>query len=117
MDRYNSAISRNDDLAFMHLGVMNELGCGVHVNTAHMTKCLLSISRKSKLFSKVAVPFSFLFSFFVFCLFRATPTAYEGSQARGLAGATAAVLHHCHSNARSKTRLRLTPQLTATPDP
>ena len=36
----------------------------------------------------------------------AAPAAYGGSQARGL--------YHSHSNARSKPRLRPTPQLTAT---
>ena len=41
--------------------------------------------------------FSSLF-FFVFCLFRAAPVAYVGSQARGLIRATAAVLHHSHSH-------------------
>ena len=39
--------------------------------------------------------------FFLFCLFRATPATYGGSQARGLIGATDASLHHSHSNARS----------------
>ena len=43
------------------------------------------------------------FPFFVFCLFRATPTAYGGSQARGLIGAVATGLHHSHSNAGSLT--------------
>ena len=38
-----------------------------------------------------------------FWLFRATPSAYESSQARGLIGATAAGLHHRHSNAGSLT--------------
>ena len=47
--------------------------------------------------------------------FRAS--AYGGSQARGPIGATAAVLHHGHSNARSEPRLRPTPQLTASWDP
>ena len=32
--------------------------------------------------------------FFFFCLFRAAPAAYGGSQARGRIGATAASLHH-----------------------
>ena len=42
--------------------------------------------------------------FFFVVLFRATPKAYGGSQARGLIGATAAVgLHHSHVNARSLT--------------
>ena len=34
-------------------------------------------------------------------LFRATPVVYGGSQARGPIGATAASLHHTHSNTRS----------------
>ena len=55
--------------------------------------------------------------FFFFWLFRASPAAYGGSQARGLMGATAAGLYHSHGNARSELRLRPTPQLTATPDP
>ena len=60
-------------------------------------------------------PFSF---FLVFCLFRAGPMAYGGSQARGLIGAVAAGLrqsqqqgiraasdlHTAHSNARSLTQ-------------
>ena len=61
--------------------------------------------------------FFFCFFVFVFCLFRATLAAYEGSQTRDLIGATAASLHQSHSNARSKPRLQPTPQLTATPDP
>ena len=42
---------------------------------------------------------------FFFFLFRAVPTAYGGSQARGLIGATAAGLCHRHSNVRSKPHL------------
>ena len=53
----------------------------------------------------------------VFCLFRAAPAAYRGSQARGQIRATAAGLYHSHSNARSESHLRPTLQLTATPDP
>ena len=45
------------------------------------------------------------FYFFIFCLFRAAPTAYGGSQARGLIGAIAAGLYHSHSNARSEPHL------------
>ena len=37
----------------------------------------------------------------------------DPSQNRGLTGAIAASLHHSHSNARSQSRLRPTPQLTA----
>ena len=60
---------------------------------------------------KILYPLSF------FCLFRATPTAYGGSQAWGQIGATADDLHHSHSPARSEPRLRLPLQLTATPGP
>ena len=58
-------------------------------------------------------------SFFLlsFCLFRAAPGAYGGSQARGPIGAVAAVLHHSHSTARYELQLQPTPQLTAIPDP
>ena len=55
--------------------------------------------------------------FFFFAFFRAAPTAYGGSLARGQIEATAAGLHHSHSNARSEPRLGPTPQLTAKPDP
>ena len=62
----------------------------------------------------------FLFSFFfflAFCLFRAIPAAYGGSQARGPTGAVAAGQSHSHSNAGSEPSLRPTPQLTAILDP
>ena len=50
-------------------------------------------------------------------LFRATPAAYEGSQARGPTGAVAASLRHSHSNMGSELHLPPTPQLTAMLDP
>ena len=53
--------------------------------------------------------FFFIFYFFVFCLFRARPAAYGGSQARGLIGAAATGLHHNRSNAESEPHLRPTP--------
>ena len=43
---------------------------------------------------------SFLALFFFFLLFRATPVAYGSSWARGQIGATAAGLHHSHSQRR-----------------
>ena len=55
--------------------------------------------------------------FFAFCLSRAAPAAYGGSQARGLIGAVATGLGHSHDSARSEPSLRPTPRLTATPDP
>ena len=55
--------------------------------------------------------------FYLFLLFRAAPTAYGSSQARGPIGATAAGLRHSHSNAGSEMQLWPTPQLSATLDP
>ena len=50
-------------------------------------------------------------------LFRATPSAYRSSQARGQIGPTAASLHHSHSNGGSEPRLQSTPQIMAMLDP
>ena len=47
--------------------------------------------------------FFFVVFVFCFCLFRATPLAYGGSQVRGQIGVVAAGLHH--SNAGSEPRL------------
>jgi len=58
---------------------------------------------------------NFEMEFFVF--FGPHPWHIGGSQARGLVGATAAGLHHSHSNTRSEPHLRPTPQLMATLDP
>ena len=58
-----------------------------------------------------------MFFVFGFCLFRTTPTAYGGAQARGLIRAVAAGLHHSHSNVGSDLRLHPTPQPMAMPDP
>ena len=59
----------------------------------------------------------FLIFFFVFCLYRATPVAYGGSQAGGLIRAVATGLHQSYSNAGTEPHLGPTPQRTATPDP
>ena len=59
-----------------------------------------------------------LFFVFVFCLLSFqghTRPACQGSQIRGLIGATAAGLCQSHSNARSELHLRPTLQLTAMP--
>ena len=56
----------------------------------------------------------YLFLFLFFFLFRATGAAYVSSQARGRIGATAASLHHSHSNTRSEPCLQTMPQLMAT---
>ena len=56
--------------------------------------------------------------FYLFILvFRAAPTAYEGSQAGGRIRTTAAGLRHSHSNAGFELHLQPTPQLMATLDP
>ena len=61
--------------------------------------------------------FFFFLLFFFFCFFQGCTAAYGGSQAGGPIGATAASLHHSHSDARFEPHLQPTPQLRATPDP
>ena len=76
----------------------------------------MTISRKLN----VSLKYLFIYLFIYFCLFafsRAAPTAYGGSQARGLMGAVAAGLRQSHSNSESEPCLQPTPQLTAMPDP
>ena len=63
--------------------------------------------------SNVAITFFFLF---FSCLFRAAPTAYGSSKARGQLGALASGLHHSHSNVGSEPHLPPALQLMATPD-
>ena len=54
----------------------------------------------------------------VVCIFRAKPSAYGSSQARGWTGAAAVGLHYSPSNAMaSEPHLQPAPQLSATPDP
>ena len=57
------------------------------------------------------------FIYLFVCLFRATPAAHGGSQAKGWIRATVAGLHHSHSNVGLEPFMRPTPQLTATLDP
>ena len=59
-------------------------------------------------------PFFFVLFCFLLLFFRAVPTTYGGSQARGQIGATAASLHHSPNNLGSQPCLRPTPQFTAT---
>ena len=68
------------------------------------------------------IHFEFIFvysvkSVLLFFLFRAEPTVYGDSKARGRIGAAAAGLRHSHSNARSEPHLLPTLKLTATGDP
>ena len=79
-------------------------------------KCFLPPFSQYCKFSEIWLYF-FKFVISLFSLFRATPMAYGGSQARGGIGGTAVGLGHSHSNARSKPHLQSTPQLKVTPDP
>ena len=62
---------------------------------------LWSNSSEKKIFTHTDCTFFFFFGLFVFS--RATPTAYGGSQARGLIRAVAARLHQAHGNTGSLT--------------
>ena len=75
---------------------------------------LKSLSQKWYFFSSVDMHF---YHFIYFFIFKATPATFGSSLGRGQIRATAAGLHHSHSNARSEPRLKLTPQLKATPHP
>ena len=55
--------------------------------------------------------------YFIFCLFRAVPVAYGGSQAKGQIGAVDVGLYHSHSNGRFEPHLWPTPQFMAMLDP
>ena len=63
--------------------------------------------------------FFFLPFFFLvfFCLSRAAPVAYGGSQVRGPIGAVATGLRQSHNNKGSELCLQPTPQLTEMLDP
>ena len=61
--------------------------------------------------------FYYLFIYLFIVLSRAVPTAYGGSQARGVIRAVATGLHQSHSNMGFEPCLQPTPQLSATPDP
>ena len=76
----------------------------------------LTLEGKNALISTIPLTVFFLL-FFLFLVFRAASEAYGSSQARGRIGATAAGLHHSHSNVGSELRLRPTPQPMTTPDP
>ena len=61
--------------------------------------------------------FIYLFIYLSFCLLRAAPMAYGGSQARSLIRAVATSLCQSHSSEGSEPHLQPTPQLSATLDP
>ena len=95
------------------------------VQILHLSKIHRPRKKSRKIFIKlftVAIIMEFqeiLISFYFYlfiCIFRVTPAAYGGSQARDWIRAAAASLCHSHSNAESEPGLRPTPQLMATPD-
>ena len=94
------------------------LSLGSVFQTIHSRHCSLGRlqARRGNIF-RYYVPDTYGAIFFFFFFFRATHASRVGSQARGRIRATAACLHHSHSNARPKPRLQPAPQLTATPDP
>ena len=66
------------------------------------------------------VPESYIFIYlfiWTFCLFRATPTTYGDSQARGPVRTIASGLYHGHSDSGSEPSLQRIPQLMTMPDP
>ena len=80
--------------------------------------CLDLVYGRSMALKEPGSPGRFFFSFLFFFLhFRAAPKEYGSSQARDQIRATAAGLHHSHSNAESKQPIRPIPQLTAILDP
>ena len=91
------------------------LSVSVHCRLVKLLRSGLGKNRESMLFQDIFRE-AYVYTCILFSpLFRATPEAYGGSQARGQIRATAIGLFQ--SNARSKLRLQLIPQLMATPDP
>ena len=89
----------------------------LHSPVCHLTQTIL-FEVILNLNYKSSIGFCPVFLFVSFCfLFRAAPTAYDSSQARGQIGDTDANLHHSLSNAISGPYLCYTPLLTAMPDP
>ena len=80
-----------------------------------MLNLILSLFKQSGL-SEMYLFFIFYF-LFILPFSAAAPTAYGGSQARGLIGAVAAGLRQGRSTEGSEPSLWPTPQFTATRDP
>ena len=105
----------------------NLTGCDVWVNSLNIHMCRYVLIRgMSKISENKIIKYHILshhpklitlFCLFYWCLFfKAAPTAYGGSQAKGRIGATAPSLCHSHSSAGSHPHLLSTPQLMAVLD-
>ena len=79
----------------------------------HHLHCMSLVDTLFKLYR---LPFCCCCCCYLFAISWATPTAYAGSQARGLIRAVASGLRQSHSNTGSQPHLQPTPQLTAMPD-
>ena len=93
---------------------MDGLGEGRRQPFAGVDELSLRSKERKKMVTRGVLVFCFLG---FFCLFRASPTAYGASQAKGPIRAVAAGLRHSHSNLGSELHLQPTPQLTAMSDP
>ena len=85
----------------------------------YLIRKVLCLGLGSEFLTLLSVPFGLPNIFhhneiYIFGLFRATPVAYGGSQARGQIRTAAAGLGQSHSHVGSKPRLPPTPQRTAT---
>ena len=73
-------------------------------NKKYISNFILVISNKILLYIFSQCTWTLIFYFyFIFCLFRATPMAYESSQGRGWIGTVAAGLYHSQIRAVSAT--------------
>ena len=69
-----------------------------------MNEVVINILAQAFLWMYVLDALFYLF-IYLFCLFRAAPAAYGGSQARGRIGAAAISLQHSHSDEGSEPHL------------
>ena len=88
---------------------------GIHILDTKPINIYAYYETKHIIGTKYILATFFFYLFFPFL--GLLPMAHGGSQARGPIRAVAARLLRSHSNARSKPRLRPTPQLTAKQDP
>ena len=88
-----------------------------HVQKIYITIAPLGFQESDYMETSEPLKLARLQLVFPFFAFRAKPAAYGSSQARGRIGATAAGLHHSHSNEGSELCLRPTPRIMAMPDP